>query len=315
MRPQCASLPNGRLHFSHGPIDLVIQADGPLEEINSAHECAWQRFETVLSELVSELPALQRPVDNACPLNGVVAQRMWRACFPFRAGYITPMAAVAGAVAEEIIACYARPRIERAAVNNGGDIALYLSADASYRVGVCTDIDTATAGAIRGELLVDGELLIDAHSGVRGIATSGWRGRSFSLGLADSVTVLAATAAQADAAATVIANAVNVDDGRIARSPACELKDNTDLGKLLVTVDVPPLESDLIDDALHAGLEQARHLQETGLIRDAVLVCQGRVAHLAQLTRRHQYMNEALYSRRLVPGATAPGMKKPAAVS
>ena len=42
-------------------------------------------------------------------------------------------------------------------------------------------------------------------SPVRGVATSGWRGRSHSLGIADSVTVLAATAAMADAAATVIA--------------------------------------------------------------------------------------------------------------
>ena len=45
---------------------------------------------------------------------------------------------------------------------------------------------------------------------MRGIATSGWRGRSFSLGIADAVTVLAATAAEADAAATVIANAVDL---------------------------------------------------------------------------------------------------------
>jgi ApbE superfamily uncharacterized protein (UPF0280 family) len=187
------------------------------------------------------------------------------------------MAAVAGAVAQEIIGCYEKPYVTRAAVNNGGDIALYLSAGSSYRVGICTDIDTATTQAIAGDLDADARLAIDASMPVRGIATSGWRGRSFSLGIADSVTVLAASAAQADAAATVIANAVNTDDARIKRQPACTLKDDTDLGAIPVTVDVPLLDAGTVDRALHAGLERARQLQLSGLIWSAILVCQGRV--------------------------------------
>ncbi len=280
MAPQFTSLPDGRLHFSHGPIDLVIQADGRADAIRGAHQSAWRRFETVLPELVRELHALQSPVGDDCPVNGAVARRMWDACHPFRAVYITPMAAVAGSVAQEIARCYAVPGIDRAAVNNGGDIALHLGAHASYRVGICTDVDAATDAAMHGELQADGDILIEAHMPVRGIATSGWRGRSFSLGIADSVTVLAATAAQADAAATVIANQVNVDDVRIRRIPACELKDNADLGSLPVTVDVPRLESGLIDHALRAGLARAQDLQQAGLIWYAVLVCQGRIAHL-----------------------------------
>lgn len=288
MAPQFNSLPDGRLHFSHGPIDLIIQADGRQDAVGAAHRDAWQRFQTVLPELVSELPLLQRPVGETCPLDGVVARRMWAACHPFRASFITPMAAVAGAVAQEIIACYDRPGIDRAAVNNGGDIALHLGADASYRVGVCTDIVTATQDALRGDLQVDGAITITASMPVRGVATSGWGGRSFSLGIADSVTVLAASAAQADSAATVIANAVNIDDARIRRAPASQLKDNADLGDIPVTVDVPCLESGLIDAALRAGLAQARRLQEQGLIFDAVLVCQGRGIRL--LTGLHESM-------------------------
>jgi ApbE superfamily uncharacterized protein (UPF0280 family) len=294
MAPQCTSLPDGRLHFSHGPIDLLIQADGKTDAIQAAHERAWRRFETILPELVSELPALQRPVDDACDAAGAVAQRMWRACHPFRHGFITSMAAVAGSVADEIAGCYAHPGIDRAAVNNGGDIALYLSAGASYRVGICTDIVTSTENAKRGKLQADGDMLIEAHMPVRGIATSGWRGRSFSLGIADSVTVLAGTASQADAAATVIANAVNVDDPRVKRVPACDLKDNTDLGNIPVTTDVPRLESGLIDDALRAGLEQARRLQSAGLIFDAVLACQGHIVRVqedvCQILQSHRYL-------------------------
>jgi ApbE superfamily uncharacterized protein (UPF0280 family) len=294
MTPQRASLPDGRVHFSHGPIDLVIQADGAADAVLAAHELAWRRFETVLTELVAELDTLQQPVRDTgtCPLDGVIARRMWEACHPFRFGYITPMAAVAGSVAQEIIGFYDRPGIVRAAVNNGGDIALHLSAGASYRVGICTEIHTATDAAMHGDLRPDGDVLIAAHTPVRGVATSGWRGRSFSLGIADSVTVLADTAAQADAAATVIANAVNTNDPRIKRLPACDIKDNTDLGNLLVTVDVPELEPDVIEHALHTGLERASHLRSAGLIRDAVLVCQRHAMHLgADMTeppRLHQ---------------------------
>ncbi|WP_151633304.1 UPF0280 family protein [Noviherbaspirillum aerium] len=282
MTSQRACLPDGRLHFSHGPIDLVIHADGPANAVGSAHELAWQRFNSVLAELVDELEMIRRPLDaiSTCPVQGVIARRMWSACYPFRDSYITPMAAVAGSVAQEIIGFYHRPGIVRAAVNNGGDIALHLSAGASYRIGVCTEIYAATDAAQRGSLRPDGQLHIGADTPVRGVATSGWRGRSFSLGIADSCTVLADTAAQADAAATVIANAVNVNDLRIKRLPACMVKDDSDLGDLLVTVDVPALESELVLHALHLGLEQAHRLQREGLIRDAVLACQGQVMHL-----------------------------------
>lgn len=292
MAPQLSSLPDGRLHFSHGPIDLVIQAEGQAEAVQAAHRRAWDRFQCVLEELVCELPALQRPVTSACNVEGGVARRMWQACYPFRSGFITPMAAVAGSVAQEIAGYYVQPGIERAAVNNGGDIALHLSAGASYRIGICTDIVTATENAMHGVLQADGHIVIDESMPVRGIATSGWRGRSFSLGIADSVTVLASTAAQADAAATVIANAVNVDDKRIKRLPANELKDNSDLGNLLVTVDVPQLQPEQVCNALRAGLTLARGLQEAGLIWGVVLVCQGQAMHL------HADTNETLQEYR-----------------
>jgi uncharacterized protein len=283
MSPHCASLADGRLHFSHGPIDLVIAAEGPLDAVNAAHAAAWTRFESILPELVAELPLLRAQVAESCPLRGRVARRMWEACFPYRSRFITPMAAVAGAVAQEILVCYRDPRIVRAMVNNGGDIAFHLSAGASCRIGICTDLDAATLAAQRGELSADGSILVESGSPARGVATSGWKGRSFSLGIADSVTVLAATAAEADAAATVIANAVDVDDARILRRPANELKDDTDLGALPVTVDVPALDRMTVLRALQAGHERARELQDRKLIHAAVLVCQGQVLQLDEV--------------------------------
>jgi len=277
MQAQRKLLDAQRWHFQHGPIDLVIGADGDAAALASAHAAAWQRFAQVLPELVQELPQLRLAVSSSpadCPLQGPVARRMWQACRPFANDFITPMAAVAGSVAQEIIACYQRPGIARAWVNNGGDIAMHLTPGQSLKVGLYADIARLDVAQLQDQLLLDGQFSVNAAMPVRGVATSGWRGRSFSMGIADSVTVLARTAAQADAAATVIANAVNVNDARVQRAPAASLKDDSDLGQRLVTTGVPLLAPALVLQALQAGLATAQSLQNMGLIDSALLVCQ-----------------------------------------
>jgi hypothetical protein len=272
---QRAPLPDGRWHFQHGPIDIVIGADGDARAVEAAHSSAWRRFETVLEELVAELPALRRAVMGPCPLRGGIARRMWWACRPHHASFITPMAAVAGAVAEELIASYEREGVERAWVNNGGDIALHLAPGASLRIGLFADLARLDAHQVLEGVNTDGQFDVTHAMPVRGVATSGWRGRSFSLGIADSVTALARRAAEADAAATMIANAVNADDARIVRRPARELKDDSDLDEILVTVDVPPLPDGVVRQALARGVRRAHELRTRGLIVSAALVCQG----------------------------------------
>ncbi|PTT16567.1 hypothetical protein DBR12_20150 [Acidovorax sp. HMWF029] len=270
-------LSDGRWHFQHGPMDLILQAEGARDAVAQAHERAWQRFEVLLQELVNELPGLRASVGERCCVQGVVARRMWAACGPFRAGFITSMAAVAGAVAQEILACYEQPGIDRAWVNNGGDIALHLAPGQSVTVGVYADIAALNAAQLRDGLVLDGHIRIDSAMPVRGVATSGWRGRSQSLGIADSVTVLARTAAQADAAATMVANAVNVADARIVRMPAWQVRDDSDLGAIPVTVDVPALPEEAVRQALHQGLQKAQELQSGGLLWFALLACQGQL--------------------------------------
>jgi hypothetical protein len=280
MRAQRTLLGDGRWHFNHGPIDVLISAEGAADAVADAHRDAWRCFDGLLDVLVGELALLRRPVTaggSTCnALRGPVARRMWHACAPFAATqFITPMAAVAGAVAQELVACYERPGVERAWVNNGGDIALHLAPGHSARVGLFADLARFDIGS-SAPLDIDAQFTVDAARPVRGVATSGWRGRSFSLGIADSVTVLAATAAQADAAATVIANAVNVEDAAIVRRPASECKDDSDLGDLPVTIDVPSLAPGTVRDALDAGAACARALQRAGHVWAVALVCQGR---------------------------------------
>ena len=300
MGAQRQPLSGSRWHFQHGPIDLIIGADGDAAAVAAAHEAAWVRFSFVLAELVEELPKLRQPMrhpvmGSSPPFQGRIAQRMAQACAPFAGEdaqeFITPMAAVAGAVAQEIIAFYQRRGIRRAWVNNGGDIALHLADGESLRIGLFADLSRLDASllcqAIEGELPIDGRMSLHADDGIRGVATSGWRGRSHSLGIADSVTVLAATAAEADAAATMIANAVDIDDAidapRIERRPANELRDDSDLGVRLVTVNVPTLSASQRHAALRAGAECAEGFRRRGLIVAAALVCQGEMLQVGSL--------------------------------
>lgn len=277
------ALSDGRWHFQHGPIDIVLQLDGDSTACEHALQTAWQRFETILPELVRELLALRRPVDELHDhrFESVVARRMHQAASELAWAsadeFITPMAAVAGSVAQEVLQALALPGVDRAYVNNGGDIALHLQRG-EWRIGVVSQLAQALAADAASALVTDGQFVISAAMPVRGVATSGWGGRSFSFGVADSVTVLADTAALADVAATLIANAVNLQHPGIQRRPANSLRDDTDLGDRMVTVDVPSLPPALIQDALQLGLDCARGLQARGQLHAAYLCCQGQVA-------------------------------------
>lgn len=259
-----ARLTDGRLHLQHGPIDLLIQAFGVRDEVETAYRQAVDRFGDILPTLVRELPLLRRAVGEVRPLlHGPVARRMAQAVWPHRATFITPMAAVAGSVADEILqAMRAGRRLDKAYVNNGGDIAFHVSEGHELRAGIFARA-------------LDGKVVLTHDRPVRGIATSGRGGRSFSLGIADSATVLAATAASADAAATLIANAVNVDHPAIERRPARELDPDSDLLDLPVTVAVGALPPAIVATALDRGTAEARRLRLRGLIDSAALSLQG----------------------------------------
>ena len=266
-RAQIRMLADGRrLHMHDGPIDLVLEAFGDASEIEAAYRAAATRFVTVLDELCSELAFLRQPTHADGPLPaGSIARRMVAAVRPYAsATFITPMAAVAGAVAEEILeAMTTAAELARAYVNDGGDIALHLSPGEKFVVGMIDRPDRPS---------LFGTTTIDASQPVRGIATSGWRGRSFSFGIADAVTLLANTAAMADAATTIIANAVDLPGHpNIKRVPACELAPDTDLGERLVTQAVGELSPDEIHDALSAGVRVVESLRVANLIRAGAL--------------------------------------------
>jgi ApbE superfamily uncharacterized protein (UPF0280 family) len=269
--PQIGWLADGRrLHLQDGPIDLIVEVHGSETNRRAAYDAAARRFTGLLDELCDELPLLRRAADPArCELQGAVARRMDAAVAPFALDhFITPMAAVAGAVAEEILAAMLdAARLERSYVNNGGDIALHLGHGEHFTVGLMDRPDRH--GLMR-------TIIVDSDDPTRGVATSGRHGRSFSLGIADAVTVLARTASQADAAATIIANAVDLPGHpAVVRCPAHDLQPDSDLGARLVTRDVGELTGHEVEDALESGAACARKLLAAGLIDGAALRLQG----------------------------------------
>lgn len=291
-RQQIRMLPDGhRLHLQDGPIDLVIGADGDRDAITAAYEAAARRFATLLDELCAELSLLRQPTHTDA--QSETGRRMVAATFPYAAhAFITPMAAVAGAGADTILSAMLKAApLMRAYVNNGGDIALHLAPGTSFTIGMVSRPDLTAA--------LHGNLTIRAEDGIHGIATSGRHGRSFSLGIADAVTVLAGNGADADAAATMIANAVDLP-GHLAvtRDPADLIQPDSDLGGRLVTRSVGPLSDAEIANALAGGAGYAGRLIEAGHIHAAAL-------HLAGETRLIGVKAAAQF---VMPGVVIPGI-------
>jgi len=269
-------LAGDRLHLSHGPIDVVIKAWGGRAAVRAAYAAACRRFPAILPELCAELAELRLPMQRAPRVSGRVATRMTAACRPFLPVMVTPMAAVAGAVADELLATMKGAAcLQRAFVNDGGDIAVLTSPGHALEIGIAGDHGRGPVPAINGRAT------IDVAAGVGGIATSGARGRSFSLGIADSVTTLAVDAATADVAATLVANAVNVDSPVVVRRPARALDPDSDLGDEPVTVAVGALSRAEISAALARGMETAAAYLARGLISGAALSLAGETRTLS----------------------------------
>ena len=277
-----------RLYLKHGPIELVIEAEGvALQDRKAAHLAAHAAFQTILPELCGELTLLRSVLDpkRAIP-ESVVGKAMHQAILPFAGtSFVTPMIAVAGSVADHVLqAMLSAANLSKAFVNNGGDIAFYLSDDETFELGICSDISSGT---------IHKGVTLCAADKIGGVATSGWKGRSHSLGIADAVTVFAENAAIADCAATLIANAVDVPNApQIIRQPANARSPDSDLGERLVTVGVGPLKQFDIELALGRGVDVAQNYLDSGLIVSAYLslqdrhriVTMGEVAALGNLT-------------------------------
>jgi ApbE superfamily uncharacterized protein (UPF0280 family) len=196
-----------------------------------------------------------------------VAQTMVEAVKEIEGSTLTPMAAVAGAVADAVRERFQEKNLDFLSVNNGGDISVFNRARRAVNVGMG---DIRTGEATPYVLRIEGRHKF-------GLATSGFGGRSFTLGLADIVTVVARTGAIADAAATFICNMTNVETDDVIRKKAVEIDPCTDIPDEWVTVRIGPLDDRHVGEALTNGLSSAQALKDRGAILDAVIILKGRL--------------------------------------
>ena len=248
---------DNRLFLQHGPINIVLEAIGI--DKNLAYQNVKEYFETLLEQLVLDMELLKKEVVFNRKFNNKISQSMQEATEKYIPTFITPMAAVAGSIADNILRVLINnTNLEKAYVNNGGDVSFYLNKNQIMKSSLASIPNMITE--------------IKYKDKSRGIATSGWRGKSFSRGIADSVTVLADNAAMADAAATMIGNAVDIyNHPKIKKRPANEMYEESDLKNLLITVEVGLLTKVEIKEALKNGYQTALQYIQKDLINAALI--------------------------------------------
>ena len=248
---------DNRLFLRHGPINIVLEAIGIDKDL--AYQNVKGYFETLLEQLVLDMELLKEEVVFNRKFNNKISQSMQDATERYSPAFITPMAAVAGSIADNILRVLINnTNLEKAYVNNGGDVSFYLNKNQIMK----------TSLAAIPNMIAE----IKYKDKSRGIATSGWRGKSFSRGIADSVTVLADNSAMADAAATMIGNAVDIHNHpKIKKQQANEMYEDSDLKNLLITVEVGLLTKVEIKEALKNGYQTALQYINKDLINTALI--------------------------------------------
>jgi uncharacterized protein len=253
-----------------GPAALVLRGEKDGRDYAFDRETVVSRVEALLADIRGCLPVLKQRAGRIKKTGALpsVARKMIAAASAIDADTLTPMAAVAGAVADELRKSLLQDGLEFLSVNNGGDIAVYNARSRPVVIGIGNiEIGRPTPYRLRIEGLPD-----------FGVATSGFGGRSFTLGLADIVTVVAASASLADAAATYICNNTSVEDPAVLRERAADLDPLTDIPEERVTVKVGALSPQSIREALARGRAAAAGLKKDGRIGEAVLLMRGETA-------------------------------------
>jgi uncharacterized protein len=260
-----------------GPMRMFI--DASQEGVRRPDLCTKAARQAIdfLGEIASDKQVLQRPaISMKSPGRGRLAHAMWKATCMVGDADLTPMAAVAGTIADATADYLLTMGLDRVIVNNGGDVALRLAPGETVAVGIREDVNRPT---------VSHRVRVTAEDHVCGICTSGLGGRSFTRGVASAATVFASRASLADAAATAVANATNVSSTSIRRGLADTIDPETDLKGISVTISVGSLTDTEIERALSQGISRAETLVMRGLITGACVFVQGRGRSTFALSR------------------------------
>lgn len=261
----------GKFYLDYGPMQMTLEAfkqdESMDDEIRSAAVYACKLLQELSQCLkLARIPAVLIKQTGGIPR---ILQNMIAAAVNCQDSSLTPMAAVAGAIADEVADYLVRFGATRVIINNGGDIALRITDDSIVRVGITSAIDVPSPDYV---------LEIDGRSGIGGIATSGLGGRGLTKGIASAAVCLAADGRTADACATVVANSTYHPHPGIKQVPAEELEPLTDISGQLVTFSVEGVDSETYQKALHQGMTKAGQFISQKLLLGAVLFTGGYMA-------------------------------------
>jgi len=257
-----------------GPASIVVSVEKGMKAFAIDEQELRGYLIEILSEVREALPVLRQKAYKIRKTAYLpeVAKRMVEAAKMVDEATLTPMAAVAGAVADAVKDRLKRKSLDFISVNNGGDIAILNNRGEHARIGI---------GDIQKNKPTQ---YIMTVKGLKefGVATSGFGGRSLTLGVADSATVLARSGAIADAAATFICNKTSVESHCVVKRRASEIDPLSDIAEEWVTVKVGDLNSNLVKAALQGGLDAGEWLKQKGIISDAVILLQGKAVTTLQ---------------------------------
>lgn len=271
----------GRIFFEYGPISMSIEAWNNKKPLTEKCEEACTIAVQTLTDISNQLVLLKKSwvLTSGSKLYGA-AKEMWYAVGCTQDPTLTPMAAVAGTIADRTADWLMEQEATKVIVNNGGDIALRLSEGELVSVGVIP--------SLTNEKLIN-KLEIQQSYKVGGIATSGLGGRSFTRGIAEAVTVIAERCAQADACATLLANASFISSPSVVQVAAKYLDPDTDIPEIPVTIKVDRLTDDEKTISLkNIGIEAENQIKK-GNIYGAIVYLQGR-----HLILPEEFMNKMI---------------------
>lgn len=260
-------LKEGHVLVDLGPMHLKVMAYREGAPFTKGARVAAEAAIYHFTELARVKDEAKRPIQTYSSTwqYPAVLRRMIEACRRTKTPRITPMAAVAGAIADFAAEAAVEAGSTKVLVDNGGDVAIRLGQGERTRVGAKSQREVAG---------FDYVVELEASSAVGGVATSGLGGRSFTLGIASAAMAAAPSAAEADACATLIGNATLIDSPVIERSAAEEHDPDTDIKGYLVVDRVGDLAGAEIKLAIEQGLAEARRLAVLG----ALVAVKGEVA-------------------------------------
>ncbi len=260
-------LPGGSVLAESGPMRLVISASiGKVVQTKTALRAAEESF-GFLERVARHRKLLGRHFrERMKEIQDPLVLRMINSVLQVGDEDLTPMAAVAGTIADEVADFLFERGMTKVVVDNGGDVAVRADREDPITVGIRPDINEQTTSYV---------ISLDPDLRSHGVATSGLGGRSLTRGIASAATVVALTASLSDAAATAIANASFLEDEQVVRRPAEEMDPYTDIAGLDITVKVGPLSEEKKSKAVSQAMQRSEDLVQRGVILGAFVAVQG----------------------------------------